>query len=103
MLMEAYLYILRCSDGSYYVGSTTDLSRRIIEHQNGVGANFTSKHLPVKVVYYEEFDRIEDAFRREKQLQGWSRKKKEALIQKNKELLIKLSKNYTQLGVPKKL
>jgi len=101
--MEAYLYILRCSDGSYYVGSTTDLSRRIIEHQNGVGANFTSKHLPVKVVYYEEFDRIEDAFRREKQLQGWSRKKKEALIQKDKELLIKLSKNYTQFGVPKKL
>lgn len=101
--MEAYLYILRCSDGSYYVGSTTDLSRRIIEHQNGVGANFTSKHLPVKIVYYEEFDRIEDAFRREKQLQGWSRKKKEALIQKDKDSLIKLSKNYTQFGVPKKL
>ena len=98
--MIAYLYILICSNGSYYVGSTTDLSIRLLEHQNGVGANFTSKHLPVKLVYYEEFQRIEDAFLREKQIQGWSRKKKEALIHRNKELLIKLSKNYTQYRVP---
>jgi putative endonuclease len=101
--MKAYMYILVCSDGSYYVGSTTDLGIRLIEHQNGIGANFTSKHLPVRIIYFEEFQRIEDAFQREKQIQGWSRKKKEALMSRQKEELVKLSRNYTQFGVPKKL
>ena len=99
--MIAYLYILVCSDGSYYVGSTTDLTVRLAEHQNGVGANFTCKHLPVKLIYHEEFQRIEDAFFREKQIQGWSRKKKEALMNRKKEDLVKLSRNYTEFGVPK--
>ena len=74
------MYILLCSNGQYYTGSTKDLDRRLAEHQNGEGANFTRKHLPVVLVYYEEFDRIDVAFYREKQVQGWSRKKKEALI-----------------------
>lgn len=74
------MYILECSNGKYYVGSTNNLMLRIREHQDGVGANFTSKNLPVKLVYFEEFDSLEDAFRREKQVQGWSRRKKEALI-----------------------
>ncbi len=100
--MRAYLYILLCSDGSYYVGSTTDLEIRLTEHQTGTGANFTSKHLPVKLIYFEEYQRIEDAFQREKQIQGWSRKKKEALMHRQKEELVRLSKNYTQFGVPKK-
>ncbi|TAM97767.1 MAG: GIY-YIG nuclease family protein [Chitinophagaceae bacterium] len=78
--MKGYMYILLCADGSYYTGSTTDLERRLQQHQNGEGANFTRKHLPVKLVYYETFDRIDEAFYREKQVQGWSRKKKEALI-----------------------
>lgn len=50
------------------------------QHQMGEGANFTKKHLPVKLVYFEEFDRIDEAFNREKQIQRWSRVKKEALI-----------------------
>jgi putative endonuclease len=74
------MYILKCADNSYYVGSTKDLERRLTQHQNGEGANFTKKRLPVKLVYYEEFDRIDYAFYREKQVQGWSRAKKEALI-----------------------
>ena len=74
------MYILRCADESYYTGSTIDLERRIQQHQNGEGANFTRKHLPVKLVYVEEYNRIDEAFYREKQIQGWSRKKKEALI-----------------------
>lgn len=81
--MKGYMYILKCSDDSYYTGSTTDLDRRLIQHQNGEGANHTKKRLPVELVYYEEYDRIDIAFYREKQVQGWSRKKKEALI-KNK-------------------
>jgi predicted GIY-YIG superfamily endonuclease len=78
--MKGYMYILECSDGSYYTGSTNDLERRLAQHQNGEGANHTKKHLPVKLVYFEEFQRIDEAFYREKQVQGWSRKKKEALI-----------------------
>jgi putative endonuclease len=75
-----YMYILECADGSYYTGSTWDLERRLWEHQNGLGANHTAKRLPVKLVYCEACDRIDDAFYREKQIQGWSRKKKQALI-----------------------
>jgi putative endonuclease len=74
------MYILECADGSYYTGSTKDLERRLWEHKNGLGANHTAKRLPVKLVYCEECDRIDDAFYREKQVQGWSRKKKEALM-----------------------
>ena len=79
--MKGYMYILKCADGSYYTGSTVDLQLRISQHENGEGANFTQKHLPVRLVYFEEFDQIDEAFYREKQVQGWSRKKKEALIQ----------------------
>ena len=75
-----YMYILECADGSYYPGSPWNLEKRLWEHQNGQGANHTAKHLPVKLVYFEEGDRIEDAYYREKQIQGWSRKKKLALI-----------------------
>ncbi len=74
------MYILECSDGSYYVGSTKDLEQRLFEHQEGSGANYTSKRLPVQLVYCEEYERIGDAFHREKQVQGWRRAKREALI-----------------------
>lgn len=78
--MKGFMYILECADGSYYTGSTKDLELRLQQHQNGEGANHTKKRLPVKLVYVEEFQRIDEAFYREKQVQGWSRKKKEALI-----------------------
>jgi putative endonuclease len=78
--MSGYMYILLCSDGSYYTGSTNDLNLRILQHQQGEGANHTRKRLPVKLVYYEEYSRVDEAFYREKQIQKWSQKKKEALI-----------------------
>jgi len=87
-----FMYILTCADGSYYTGSTKDLERRLWEHQNLLGANYTRKRLPVKLVYFEEFSRIDDAFYREKQVQGWSRKKKEALISGDTDVLPKLAK-----------
>ena len=74
------MYILECGNGAYYTGSTNNLELRLKQHQSGDGANFTKKHLPVELVYFEEFQRIDEAFYREKQVQGWSRKKKEALI-----------------------
>ena len=70
MMKKGYMYILQCSNGAYYTGSTIDLDKRLAQHQAGEGANFTKKHLPVSLVYYEEFQRIDDAFYREKQLQG---------------------------------
>lgn len=90
-IMKGYMYILKCADGSYYTGSTIHLEYRFNQHQNGEGANHTKKHLPVELVYYEEFNRIDHAFYREKQVQGWSRKKKEALINNKPEDLHLLS------------
>ena len=89
--MKGYMYILRCVDGSYYTGSTNSLYERLAQHNAGHGANHTSKNLPVSLIYYEEFNRIDEAFAREKQIQGWSRKKKEALIFGNEQRLNKLS------------
>jgi len=91
------MYILECNDGSYYTGSTTNLDIRIDQHNAGEGANHTKKRLPVSLVYYEEFQRIDDAFNREKQVQGWSRKKKEALINSEQNLLPKLSIAYRDI------
>lgn len=95
--MKGYLYILECSDGSYYTGSTIDLQKRINEHHNGQGANHTKKRLPIKLVYVEEYLNITTAFEREKQIQGWSREKKEALITEDFDTLPNLSecKNET--------
>ena len=93
--MKGYVYILQCSDSSYYTGSTINLDKRLAEHQAGQGANHTKKRLPVNLVYYEEFQRIDHAFMREKQIQGWGRAKKEALISGNRHLLPELSKNKT--------
>ncbi|WP_211297918.1 GIY-YIG nuclease family protein [Prolixibacter denitrificans] len=95
---KGYMYILECSDGSYYTGSTKDLEQRLAQHQSGEGANHTRRHLPVRLVYYEEYARIDDAFYREKQVQGWSRKKKEALINGNLDMLPKLAKAYRDKG-----
>jgi predicted GIY-YIG superfamily endonuclease len=77
----AWMYVLLCADGSYYVGSTTDLERRCDEHASGHGAKYTSWRLPVTLVYCEEFARIDEAYAREKQVQNWSRAKRIALIE----------------------
>ena len=90
--MEGYVYILECNDGTYYTGSTVDLTRRFAEHQSGEGANYTKSRLPVKLVYYQKFQRIDEAFYYEKQIQRWSHRKKTALIRGNYGELMRLSK-----------
>jgi len=87
-----YTYMLRCSDGSYYVGSTRVLETRLEQHYSGIGSEYTSKRMPVELVYVEEFDDIGSAYRREKQIQGWSRRKREALIAGAYDSLPELSK-----------
>ncbi len=88
---HAYMYILECADGSFYTGSTVNLLERMVQHQAGMGAKHTTKNLPVKLIYYETYERIDEAFAREKQIQGWSRAKKNALISGNTDLLRQLS------------
>lgn len=90
--MRGFMYILKCCDTTYYTGSTYDLELRLEQHKNGVGAEYTKTRLPVMLVYFEEHPRIDEAFYREKQVQGWSRKKKEALINSQTELLPGLAK-----------
>jgi len=80
MAVMPYMYIVECSDGSYYVGSTWVLERRVWEHNNGGGAEYTRRRRPVRLVYYEEYERVTDAYGREKQVQNWSRAKRRALI-----------------------
>ena len=87
-----FLYILRCGDGSYYVGSARNLDNRIAQHLSGHGGDYTSKRMPVELVFAQEFDRIDDAYFMEKRVQGWSRAKREALIEGRFNDLPRLSK-----------
>ncbi len=74
--MKGYMYILRCNDDTYYVGSTKYLEERVKQHQSCQGSIYTQLRLPVELIYFEEYSRIDQAFYREKQVQGWSRKRK---------------------------
>jgi putative endonuclease len=87
------MYILECADDSYYVGSTWNLEKRLWEHNEGLGAKYTARRRPVKLVYAEETDSIEEAYRREKQVHGWGRAKREALIRGDYERLPELSQS----------
>lgn len=75
------MYIVQCRDGTFYVGSTIDLERRLAQHNLGEGARYTATRRPVELVYAEQFDRIDEAFAREKQVQNWGRAKRWALIE----------------------
>ena len=76
-----YTYIVKCANSAYYVGSTRNLSNRIKKHNEGQGANYTKKHRPIKLVYFEEYKNRKEAEKREKQIKGWSRSKKDNLIE----------------------
>jgi predicted GIY-YIG superfamily endonuclease len=91
-----WLYILRCADGSYYVGTTrADLEVRFAQHQSGHFGGYTSTRRPVVLVHSDHFDRIVDAIAAERQIKGWSRAKKEALIAGRFDLLPGLSRRRT--------
>ena len=82
-----------CSDGSYYTGSTTDLDQRLVDHNNGRYRGYTSRRLPVELVWSQEFSDVRDAIALERQIKGWSRKKKEALIRGDFQLLHELARS----------
>ena len=75
------MYVLECKDGSFYVGSTIDLERRVWQHQMGEGAAYTRRRRPVRLVWSADYDRVEDAYAMEKRVQGWNRAKRIALIE----------------------
>jgi putative endonuclease len=79
-MSETLVYILRCSDNSYYVGCTNNINRRLRDHGNGEAADYTAKRLPVELVYSEKHESLLSARKRERQLKGWTRIKKEKLI-----------------------
>jgi predicted GIY-YIG superfamily endonuclease len=90
--MPSWTYILRCADGSYYTGCTTNLDQRLGEHQAGETPSYTSTRLPVELVYAEEFQSIHDAIAAERRIKGWSRAKKAAMIEGRWDDLPALSK-----------
>jgi putative endonuclease len=79
--MTAHLYVLRCADGSYYTGTTVrSLEERVAEHQAGTFDGYTALRRPVTLVFHQHFERLDDAAATERQVKGWRRDKKEALI-----------------------
>jgi predicted GIY-YIG superfamily endonuclease len=94
--MEIWVYILKCSDGSYYTGITEDLDVRLAQHENGTLAGYTRSKRPVKLVFSEAFSTYNEAISAERQIKGWSRAKKEALIRNDFELLHELAQCQNQ-------
>jgi len=94
--MSAIVYMLRCADGRYYVGSTRgSLDIRVAQHNQGVVEGYTKHRRPVTLVWQQGFQRITDAIAVERQIKGWSRAKKDALIGSDWEALKSLSRNRT--------
>ena len=85
-----FVYILRCADNSLYIGETNDVASRVARHNDGAGAAHTAKRRPVRLVYAEQYATRQGCLERERQLKGWTRAKKEALIAGNRVALKKL-------------
>jgi len=98
--MSFHVYMLKCADGSYYVGHTDNLEARIVQHESGDIPGYTSGRRPVRLVWCEEFDTRDDAFLRERQVKGWTRRKKEALIAGDWTRLVVLSRAQGSTGSP---
>jgi tRNA/rRNA methyltransferase len=79
-MSKAWVYVLKCSDGSYYTGHTTNLELRLAEHRDGEIDGWTRHRRPVQLVFAQEMPTKDQAFLAERQIKGWSRAKKEALI-----------------------
>jgi putative endonuclease len=99
-----FVYILKCSDNSYYTGFTNDLERRLGEHHSGKNKDcYTFDKRPIELMWFETFNDVLNAIAIEKQIKGWSRRKKETLISQDWDKLVLYSKNYTQFGNPSDL
>ena len=99
--MKSYfVYILECSDKSYYTGMTNEVERRVAEHQYGLNPKcYTYKRRPVTLKFVEQFNDVNQTIAREKQIRGWTRRKKEALMVQDFDRLVELSKCYSKSDV----
>ena len=95
-MLSFWIYILKCSDGPYYVGHTDNLERRIAEHEEGVKCRYAKNRRPVKLMYSDEFKSRVEALQFERQIKGWSRNKKEALIMNDWDRIKQLSKSHNR-------
>lgn len=94
-----FVYILKCTDDSFYTGMTNNLERRLFEHNVGIDKeSYTFKRRPVELVWFEMFTEPTQAIIIEKKIKGWSRRKKQALIDEDWDKLVRYSKNYTEYG-----
>ena len=91
--MSFFVYILRCADGSYYTGHTDNLEHRMAQHNDGTLVGYTSQRRPVELVYSQTLSTREEAFACERQIKGWSRRKKEALMREDWEALSRHSRS----------
>jgi putative endonuclease len=89
--MAFYAYLLECRDASYYTGHTDDLDARLIAHQQGIFRGYTLSRRPVKLVWSQDFPTRDEAFQAERQIKGWSRAKKQALIAGDWDRLVALA------------
>ena len=87
-----FVYILKCNDGSYYVGHTDNIEERVSKHENGLYEGYAKNRLPIEVMFIQQFGTRDEAFNAERQIKGWSRAKKEALIKQDWKLLQYLAK-----------
>ena len=100
--MGAILYILRCAEGTYYVGVTRDsLEKRLAEHEAGTFDGYTARRRPVSLVFHQHFERIEDAIAAERQVKGWRREKKEVLMRGEHASLPLLARRYAKADLGK--
>ena len=98
-MKQYFVYILKCNDNSYYTGFTNNIERRLQEHNSGKNKDcYTYDKRPLELMWLETFNDVLNAIAVEKQIKGWSRNKKEALIAEDWEKLVLYSKNYTQFG-----
>ena len=96
-MQSSWVYIVECSDGSYYTGATTNLAQRIGQHNVGTFDGYTSSRRPVKLLWSQEFGDVRDAIEAERKLKKWTRAKKEALMRGDFEMLHELSRStYTK-------
>ena len=98
--MSFYVYMLECADGSYYVGHTDGLEKRIAAHEQGTIPGYTARRRPFSVVFVQDFETRTDAYERERQVKGWSRAKKKALIDGDWASLIKLARSSGSTSSP---
>ncbi len=98
--MSFYVYMLRCADGSIYTGHTDNLEARLAAHRMRVFSGYTASRLPVSLIFQEQFATRDEAFARERQIKGWSRRKKLALVSGDWAAMQRLSAARGSTGSP---